>query len=58
MTNVREGIIPTLLGAAVSTTGVILRNNRNVNPVVSSSIIAFGLAHILLGAIDLVEHRR
>ncbi|KPV44278.1 hypothetical protein [Alicyclobacillus ferrooxydans] len=53
----REGLVPTLLGAAVTATGVTLRK-RQVNPVVSWSIAAFGAAHIVLGAIDLVEHRR
>ena len=56
--NVREGLIPTVLGAAVTTTGVALRNNRNMTPLITGSIIGFGLAHIVLGAIDLVEHRR
>lgn len=56
--NVQEGLIPTVLGAAVTTTGVALRNNRNMNPLITGSIIGFGVAHIVLGAIDLVAHRR
>ncbi|QFG00026.1 asparagine synthase [Psychrobacillus glaciei] len=58
MENLREGLIPTVLGTAVTTTGVVLRNNRSITPLISGSIIGFGLAHIVLGAIDLVEHRR
>lgn len=59
MESIREGLIPTVLGtAAVTTTGVALRNNRSISPLITSSIIGFGLAHIVLGAIDLVEHRR
>lgn len=58
MEHVREGMIPVVLGTAVTTTGVALRNNRNMSPLIKGSIIGFGLAHIVLGAIDLVEHRR
>lgn len=57
MEKIREGLIPTILGTAVTTTGMVLRN-KNISPLFSSSIIGFGLAHIVLGAIDLVEHRR
>jgi len=49
----REGLIPTVLGAAVTTTGLSL---RKVNPMVSWGVTGFGLAHVLLGAIDLVQH--
>ncbi|MEK6265279.1 MAG: asparagine synthase, partial [Clostridium sp.] len=31
---------------------------KNVIPMVEAGVIGFGLAHIVLGAIDLVEHRR
>lgn len=58
MVNVREGLIPAVLGTAVTTTGVALRNNRNIKPLITGSIIGFGLAHLILGAIDLVEHQR
>ncbi|WP_397536339.1 asparagine synthase [Rummeliibacillus pycnus] len=58
MDNVREGLIPAVLGTAVTTTGVALRNNKSITPWIRGSIIGFGLAHIVLGAIDLVEHRR
>ena len=58
MDNVREGLIPAVLGTAVTTTGVALRNNKNIKPLIKGSIIGFGLAHIVLGAIDLFEHRR
>lgn len=58
MENIREGLIPAVLGTAVTTTGVALRNNRNIKPLITGSIIGFGLAHVVLGVIDLVEHRR
>ncbi|KAF1084833.1 hypothetical protein SPSYN_02003 [Sporotomaculum syntrophicum] len=49
----REGLIPTVLGAAVTTTGLAL---RNVNPMVGWGVAGFGLAHIVIGTIDLVQH--
>lgn len=49
----REGLIPTVLGAAVTTTGLAL---RNVNPMVGWGVTGFGLAHVILGTIDLVQH--
>ncbi|AEG59807.1 hypothetical protein [Desulforamulus ruminis] len=50
---VREGMVPTILGAAVTTAGLAI---RAANPVLGWGIAGFGLAHVLLGAIDLVEH--
>lgn len=49
----REGLIPTVLGTAVTTAGLAL---RGTNPVVGWGVAGFGLAHILLGAIDLIQH--
>ncbi|AXI08786.1 asparagine synthase [Oceanobacillus sp. 143] len=57
MAKVREGLIPTVLETAVASTGIALRNNRNMKPMLTGSIIGFGLAHVVLGTIDLVEHR-
>lgn len=65
----REGLIPTLLGAAVTAAGTAFEVNdmkkRNMKaenvqtaPLIAAGIIGFGLAHVVLGAIDLVEHRR
>lgn len=51
---VREGLIPTVLGTIVTGTGYVL---RNVNPLVGAAVMGFGLAHVILGGIDLVEHR-
>jgi hypothetical protein len=53
----REGLIPTILGTAVTTAGVVLKK-REIAPMISAGIVGFGLAHIVLGAIDLVEHNR
>lgn len=50
----REGLLPTILGTAVTATGLAL---RTVNPMLGWGIAGFGLAHVVLGGIDLVEHR-
>ncbi|WP_442595886.1 asparagine synthase [Neobacillus sp. D3-1R] len=55
--NIREGLIPTVLGTAVTATGYALKQNRKVDKMISNTIFGFGLAHIVLGAIDLFEHR-
>ncbi|GAA4835965.1 hypothetical protein GCM10023310_11840 [Paenibacillus vulneris] len=51
----REGLIPTVLGTAVTASGVALRGKY---PMAAAAVAGFGLAHVVLGAIDLVEHRR
>ncbi|AOY74859.1 asparagine synthase [Clostridium formicaceticum] len=52
----QEGLIPTVLGTAVTATGTIM-SKKKVQPIVAAGIIGFGLAHVVLGAIDLIEHR-
>lgn len=63
---VREGILPTTLGSAVTAAGVAMRvldmkNNgmskRDVIPMLGAGIIGFGLAHVVLGGVDLYKHR-
>lgn len=65
--DVREGLIPTILGTAVTATGAALRGmdmskrgmrKRDIMPMVQAGIIGFGLAHIVLGAIDLLDNGR
>ena len=48
---IREGLIPTVLGTVVTATGLALSKSA---PRLSRGVMGFGLAHILLGAIDLV----
>ncbi|OPA78497.1 asparagine synthase [Paenibacillus selenitireducens] len=52
----REGLIPTILGSAVSATGATLLKNRRYK-VAAAGVLGFGLAHVVLGVIDLLEHR-
>ncbi len=62
----REGFIPTVLGTAVTTAGAVLegttmrrgrKGQNGMMPMVAAGIIGFGLAHVVLGTIDLIEHR-
>ena len=64
---IREGLIPTALGTAVTTAGAVWdgmemkrrRNHSNdLRPMIAAGIVGFGLAHVVLGSIDLVKHRR
>lgn len=61
----REGLIPTILGAGVTATGLAMKGmsmrrekNDDILPMVAAGVIGFGLAHVLLGSIDLVEDHR
>ncbi|WP_226535764.1 asparagine synthase [Fictibacillus halophilus] len=56
--NIREGFIPATLGTAVTATGYALKQSRGTNKMVANTIFGFGLAHVVLGVIDLIEHRR
>lgn len=57
----REGLIPTMLGTVVTAAGAsISKGNmkkKNMVPMIEAAVIGFGLAHVVLGAIDLLEHR-
>ncbi|NAP00974.1 asparagine synthase [Halomonas sp. MG34] len=55
---IREGFIPTTIGTAVTTTGYILKKQKNANDMLANTIFGFGLAHVVLGTIDLIQHRR
>ena len=58
----REGLIPTLLGTVVTAAGASFSKNNmkknNMLPMIEAGVIGFGLAHVVLGAIDLVEHKK
>ncbi|MDC2867453.1 asparagine synthase [Bacillus sp. BP-3] len=56
--NIREGLIPTTLGTAVTAAGYALKQTRGSNKMIVNTVFGFGLAHVVLGVIDLVEHRR
>ncbi|QHE51224.1 asparagine synthase [Pontibacillus sp. HMF3514] len=56
--NIREGIIPVVLGTAVTAAAYCLESRRSRQERYADALVGFGLAHIVLGAIDLIEHRR
>lgn len=60
----RKGLIPVILGTVVTATGLALRgldmkNNgmskRDTKVAIGSGILGLGIAHIVLGSIDLIE---
>ncbi len=60
----REGLIPAVLGTAVTTAGTIMRfmdmrkkgfRRRDTMVAVGAGLVGFGLAHIVLGTIDLIR---
>ena len=53
---VREGVIPAGLGTVVTAAGAVLTAMK-VAPLVSAGVVGFGLAHIVLGTIDLIKNR-
>ncbi|KNF10174.1 hypothetical protein CLPU_1c03390 [Gottschalkia purinilytica] len=52
--DMREGLVPTVLGTVVTTSGLVLRKFIPSN--IAWGIVGFGLAHVVLGTIDLFEH--
>ncbi|MHB1391988.1 MAG: asparagine synthase [Clostridia bacterium] len=60
----REGLIPTLLGSTVLAAGTMIRgidmerhgmHKRDLLPMIGAGLVGFGLAHVILGAKDLVQ---
>jgi len=54
---IHEGMIPTALGTVVTGVGATLVAKR-MAPMIAAGVVGFGAAHIMLGAIDLVQHRK
>ncbi|MEW9121720.1 MAG: asparagine synthase [Thermotaleaceae bacterium] len=52
---IREGLIPTVLGTAVTATGAMMKR-RDMAPMIAAGIVGFGLAHVVLGTIDMIQH--
>jgi hypothetical protein len=53
---IREGLVPTILGTAVTAIG--LATYGGASSVAGAAVTGFGLAHIVLGGIDLATHSR
>lgn len=63
----KNGVIPTALGAVVTTGAIALRaqsvmkkgmSKKQILPMVETAAIGFGLAHIVLGSIDLYQNKK
>lgn len=55
--NLKEGLIPALLGTVVTATGATIAMKSKKIDKVGWGLVGAGIAHIALGTIDLVEHR-
>ncbi|PYG87456.1 hypothetical protein LY28_02126 [Ruminiclostridium sufflavum DSM 19573] len=60
----RKGIIPAVLGTAVTATGVAMRGydmkkhgmtKRDLKVGIGACMLGVGLAHVVLGSIDLIQ---
>lgn len=63
----REGIIPMILGTAVTATGAVMRgtdmrkngmSKHETKVAIGAGLVGLGAAHILLGAIDYFGDKR
>lgn len=63
----KKGIVTTALGTAVTAGAVAFRaadirnrgiRRKDVLPRVETAVLGFGLAHIVLGTIDMLRYRR
>ena len=52
---IREGLVPTVLGTAVTAIGLAAYNKKSV---AGAAVAGFGLAHVVLGGIDLATHKK
>ncbi|CAK7061656.1 hypothetical protein [Tissierella sp. P1] len=58
---IRQGLIPTLLGTAVTGVGLVAvqgTRTKDIAPMIAAGVVGFGLAHIVLGSIDLIQGRQ
>ncbi len=62
---IKEGLIPTALGTIVTTAGAIVdykamqkrhSKKNDALKMAAAGVVGFGLAHVVLGTIDLIEH--
>lgn len=55
----REGLIPTLLGTVVTGTSLatLPKIKEDKAKMITAGVVGFGLAHIVLGSIDLFQER-
>jgi len=54
---VQEGKIPITLGIIVTGAGIAMLA-MDIAPMIGAGVVGFGVAHIVLGSIDLVQHKK
>ena len=63
---IKEGMVPLIAGTVVMSTGALLKamemkdgksRRGSMFPMAAAGIIGFGLAHIVLGSIDMAQNR-
>jgi len=63
----KDGLIPTALGTVVTASALALRtmemnkkgmSQKDIIPMVETAVLGFGLAHIVLGTIDLIQNKK
>ena len=54
---VREGMIPTALGTVATGVGAAMAA-KHKKSMIAAGVVGFGTAHIMLGAIDMFQHRK
>ena len=52
--NIKQGLVPTILGTAVTATGLALKKS-NMPTTYRNGLIGFGVANILLGSAEMVS---
>ncbi|WP_017413459.1 MULTISPECIES: hypothetical protein [Clostridium] len=62
---IKDGVIPTVVGTVVTAGAAALRakdmrsmkmNKNTLVPMAETALLGFGLAHVVLGAIDLMQN--
>ena len=53
--HIKQGLVPTVIGTAVTAAGLALKDT--IPKPYSSGIVGFGLAHIVLGSVDMMHNK-
>lgn len=53
--HIKQGLVPTVIGTAVAAAGFALKDT--IPKPYSSGIVGFGLAHIVLGSVDMMNDK-
>jgi hypothetical protein len=53
---VREGMIPTALGTVATGVGAVMAA-KHKKSMIAAGVVGFGAAHLILGTIDLFQHK-